>query len=85
MSGFVAEAFSRKYGILIATAIFIIGVVVQITAISGGHEEILAGRFITLVMPNPKPAKFLLTICSGIGVGVSLLSFPCTTGECAPP
>jgi len=49
MSGFVAEAMSRKYGILIATAIFIIGVVVQITAISGGHEEILAGRFITLV------------------------------------
>jgi len=47
MSGFVAEAMSRKYGILIATAIFIIGVVVQITAISGGHEEILAGRFIT--------------------------------------
>lgn len=49
MSGFVAEAASRKYGILIATGIFLIGVIVQITAISGGHEEILAGRFITLV------------------------------------
>ena len=49
MSGFVAESMSRKYGILIATAIFIVGVVVQISAIAGGHEEILAGRFITLV------------------------------------
>jgi sugar porter (SP) family MFS transporter len=47
MSGFVAEAASRKYGILISTSVFIIGVVVQITAIAGGHEEILAGRFIT--------------------------------------
>jgi len=51
MSGFVAESMSRKYGILIATAIFIVGVVVQISAIAGGHEEILAGRFITLVYP----------------------------------
>jgi MFS family permease len=47
MSGFVAEAASRKYGILIATAVFIVGVAVQITAIAGGHNEILAGRFIT--------------------------------------
>jgi MFS family permease len=47
MSGFVAESLSRKYGILAATGVFIIGVVVQITAIAGGHNEILAGRFIT--------------------------------------
>ncbi|KAF2999923.1 hypothetical protein E8E13_008964 [Curvularia kusanoi] len=47
MSGFVAEALSRKYGILAATGVFIIGVVIQITAIAGGHNEILAGRFIT--------------------------------------
>ncbi|KAH7064063.1 quinate permease [Paraphoma chrysanthemicola] len=47
MSGFVAEVASRKYGILIASAVFIVGVVVQITAIAGGHNEILAGRFIT--------------------------------------
>ncbi|KAF1913131.1 general substrate transporter [Ampelomyces quisqualis] len=46
-SGFVAEVLSRKYGILCATGVFIVGVVVQITAISGGHNEILAGRFIT--------------------------------------
>ena len=85
MSGFVAEAFSRKYGILIATAIFIIGVVVQITAISGGHEEILAGRFITLVVPEPKLAKFLLTICSGIGVGGLSVIVPMYNSECAPP
>jgi hypothetical protein len=49
MSGFLAESCSRKYGILIATGVFVIGVVVQITAISGGHNEILGGRFITLV------------------------------------
>ena len=53
MSGFLAESCSRKYGILIATGVFIIGVVVQITAISGGHNEILAGRFITSV-PTPR-------------------------------
>ncbi|KAH9869049.1 hypothetical protein J1614_008126 [Plenodomus biglobosus] len=47
MSGFLAEVASRKYGILIATGVFIVGVVVQITAIAGGHNEILAGRFIT--------------------------------------
>lgn len=47
LSGFMAEAASRKYGILIATAVFIIGVVVQATAISAGHNSILAGRFIT--------------------------------------
>ncbi|KAH7382657.1 general substrate transporter [Phaeosphaeria sp. MPI-PUGE-AT-0046c] len=46
-SGFVAEVLSRKYGILCATSVFILGVIVQITAISGGHNEILAGRFIT--------------------------------------
>jgi hypothetical protein len=50
MSGFLAESCSRKYGILIATGVFVIGVVVQITAISGGHNEILAGRFITSVL-----------------------------------
>lgn len=47
MSGFMAEVASRKYGILIATGVFILGVVVQATAIVGGHREILAGRFIT--------------------------------------
>lgn len=49
LSGFVAEVFSRKYGVLIATSFFIVGVVVQITSIAGGHESILAGRFITYV------------------------------------
>lgn len=47
MSGFIAEVCSRKYGVLIVTAVFILGVVVQITSITGGHEAILAGRFIT--------------------------------------
>jgi MFS family permease len=47
LSGFMAESASRKYGILIATAVFIIGVVIQATAMSAGHNSILGGRFIT--------------------------------------
>ncbi|KAF5657028.1 quinate permease [Fusarium heterosporum] len=47
MSGAIAELCSRKYGILIATSVFIIGVVIQATAIQAGHNVILAGRFIT--------------------------------------
>ncbi|KAK2040386.1 general substrate transporter [Colletotrichum somersetense] len=47
LSGFIAEVCSRKYGVLIATGVFILGVVIQITSISGGHESILGGRFIT--------------------------------------
>lgn len=46
-SGFFAEAISRKYSILLATAIFIIGVIVQSTAITVGHNAILGGRFVT--------------------------------------
>jgi MFS family permease len=34
LSGFLAEVLSRKYGIMVATTVFIIGVVVQATAIS---------------------------------------------------
>ena len=47
LSSFLAEALSRKYGILIATGVFIIGVVVQASAIQAGHSAILGGRFIT--------------------------------------
>ncbi|KAK1564083.1 general substrate transporter [Colletotrichum navitas] len=47
LSGFIAEVCSRKYGVLIATGVFMLGVVVQITSISGGHESILGGRFVT--------------------------------------
>ncbi|EAT92462.1 hypothetical protein HBH56_139180 [Parastagonospora nodorum] len=46
-SGFLAEILSRKYAILVNVAIFIIGVVIQTTSISAGHNAILAGRFIT--------------------------------------
>ena len=47
LSGFMAETASRKYGILIAVTVFIIGVVIQASAISAGHSAILGGRFIT--------------------------------------
>jgi len=47
-SGFLAEILSRKYAILVNTAIFIIGVVIQTTAAAGGgSSSILGGRFIT--------------------------------------
>jgi len=45
--GFVAEIFSRKYAIIINTLVFILGVIIQATAISAGHGAILGGRFIT--------------------------------------
>jgi len=47
LSGFMAEVIGRKYGILVATTVFIVGVVIQATAMSGGHNSILGGRFIT--------------------------------------
>lgn len=34
LSGFMAETLSRKYGIIVATCVFILGVVIQTTAIS---------------------------------------------------
>lgn len=46
-SGFLAEILSRKYAILVNVAIFILGVIIQTTSISAGHNAILAGRFIT--------------------------------------
>jgi predicted MFS family arabinose efflux permease len=52
MSGAVAELCSRKYGILIATSVFIVGVVIQATAIQAGYQVILAGRFITYVVSD---------------------------------
>ncbi|KAF1975469.1 general substrate transporter [Bimuria novae-zelandiae CBS 107.79] len=46
-SGFLAEILSRKYAILVNVAIFILGVIVQTTSISAGHNSILGGRFVT--------------------------------------
>jgi MFS family permease len=47
-AGFVAEIVSRKKAIILETAIFILGVVIQTTAVSSsGPRSILAGRFIT--------------------------------------
>lgn len=47
LSGFLAEAISRKYGVLVAVSVFVVGVIIQVTSIAGGHNSILAGRFIT--------------------------------------
>ncbi|UPL02253.1 hypothetical protein LCI18_013187 [Fusarium solani-melongenae] len=47
LSGAIAELCSRKYGILIATTVFMLGVIIQATAVEAGHDSILAGRFIT--------------------------------------
>ena len=47
-SGFLAEIMSRKYGILVNVCIFIVGVIIQCTAVTAaGASSILAGRFIT--------------------------------------
>uniref|UniRef100_A0A093V3N8 Quinate permease n=1 Tax=Talaromyces marneffei PM1 TaxID=1077442 RepID=A0A093V3N8_TALMA len=68
-SGFLAEVLSRKYAILINTAIFILGVIIQCTAVSSsGANSILAGRFIT-----------------GMGVGSLSMIVPMYNAECAPP
>jgi len=68
-SGFLAEILSRKWAILINVGIFIVGVVVQCTAITGiGHSAILGGRFIT-----------------GMGVGSLSMIVPMYNAEIAPP
>lgn len=69
LSGFLAESISRKYGILVAVTIFVLGVVIQATAItSSGYNSILAGRFIT-----------------GMGVGSMAMIVPIYNSEVAPP
>ncbi|KAK7732498.1 hypothetical protein SLS53_008503 [Cytospora paraplurivora] len=69
LSGFLAEAISRKYGILIAVAVFVLGVVIQATAITtSGPNSILAGRFVT-----------------GMGVGSMAMIVPIYNSEVAPP
>ena len=45
-SGFLAELISRKYAIIVNTGIFILGVIVQCTAVNAGPSSILGGRFI---------------------------------------
>ncbi|KAK1830142.1 putative hexose transport-related protein [Podospora conica] len=47
LSGFLAETLSRKYGVLVASAVFMVGVVIQATAQTAGPNAILAGRFVT--------------------------------------
>ena len=51
LSGFLAETLSRKYGILVACTVFVLGVIVQAAGVAAGHDAILAGRFITYVWP----------------------------------
>jgi MFS family permease len=84
LSGFLAETASRKYGILIATSVFILGVVIQTTAISAGHNSILGGRFITYVLFS-SDVDIGLTIDSGMGVGSLSMIVPMYNAEVAPP
>ena len=42
-----SEILSRKYAIIVNVGVFILGVVVQTTAIKAGHSAILGGRFVT--------------------------------------
>lgn len=67
-SGFLAEIISRKYAILVNTAVFIIGVIVQTTAVTGtGASSILGGRFVT-----------------GMGVGSLSMIVPMVCGSINP-
>lgn len=74
LSGFLAETLSRKYGVLVAVSVFILGVIIQSTAAASsitspsGHNSILAGRFIT-----------------GMGVGSLAMIVPIYNSEVAPP
>ncbi|KAM0328795.1 hypothetical protein ACHAQA_005209 [Verticillium albo-atrum] len=79
LSGFIAEVCSRKYGVLIATGVFMLGVIVQITSITGGHESILAGRFITgcnyiggTEVETQSDAAWLVPICLQLGPAIVL-------------
>lgn len=47
LSGFLAEQYSRKYTIIVATSVFVVGVIVQACATQAGHNAILGGRFVT--------------------------------------
>jgi len=68
-SGFLAEVLSRKYAILLSTGVFIVGVIIQCTAVTAsGHSSILGGRFIT-----------------GMGVGALSMIVPMYNAEVAPP
>lgn len=51
LSGFLAEAISRKRGITVACCVFIIGVFIQASSISAGPNAILGGRFIVYANP----------------------------------
>lgn len=46
-SSFLSEIISRKYAIIVNTVIFMIGVIVQTTAVKVGYQSILGGRFVT--------------------------------------
>lgn len=69
-SGFLAETISRKYGIIVACCIFIIGVIVQACAIDAGPSAILGGRFITYVFKFGKNtnAHLILTLIIVVSV-----------------
>lgn len=90
LSGFMAEVLSRKYGVLVACLVFMLGVIIQATSMSGGHETILAGRFITYVAPDyPRSAPSTPTnstlLHRGMGVGSLAMIIPIYNSEVAPP
>lgn len=62
-SGFMAETISRKYGIIVACCIFIIGVVVQACAIEAGPNAILGGRFVTYVHSDDEKTETIASSC----------------------
>ncbi len=53
LSGFLAEVISRKYGILVACSVFILGVVIQATAATAGYQVILPAASSRMPAPSP--------------------------------
>lgn len=76
-SGFLAEIISRKYAILVNTGIFILGVIIQTTAVTGtGHNSILGGRFITGMLPRSRIVLKCVLIRYRNGCGITINDSP---------
>ena len=86
-SGFIAEILSRKFAILFNIAIFVIGVVTQSTAVSGGPPCILGGRFVTGTFLCLDESLVSWQLIRGVGMAIGSLStiVPTYNAEVAPP
>lgn len=78
LSGFVAEAISRKYGILVAVTVFVVGVVIQITAVTGaGHNRCaVSGDHPAAPLLSPNRGGTPLSCPQGPSQATAILAWP---------